>query len=79
MPDANFVENALRQLAGLFEGLSRKESMQLLAALERAGAAVYQGLAEDEQDADIKASLLRAAEKEIENAEVLEGRRTSAT
>ena len=48
-------------------------STELLAALERSGAAVYHGLAEDESDPDAKAALLRAAEKEGENAEVLEG------
>ena len=72
MADANFVENALQQLAGLFEGLSREESMTLLAALERAGAAVYHNLAEDETDPEKKAALLKAADKEVENAEVLE-------
>ena len=37
-----------------------------------ASAAVYNSLAEDEQDPDAKAALLAAASKEIENAEVLE-------
>ncbi len=41
-------------------------------ALERSGAAVYNSLAEDEQDPDAKAALLAAAGKEVENAEVLE-------
>jgi len=73
MADPKFIENALRQLAGLFEGLSLEEQKQLLAALERAGAAVYHSLAESESDPDAKAALLKAAKKEIENAEVLEG------
>ena len=37
-----------------------------------ASTAVYNSLAEDEQDPDAKAALLAAASKEIENAEVLE-------
>lgn len=72
MADPKFIENALQQVASLFDGLSREEQKQLLAALERAGAAVYHGLAEEETDADAKAALLKAAEKEVENAEVLE-------
>ena len=43
-----------------------------MAALERTGAAVYNSLAEDEQDPEAKAALLRAADKEIENAEAME-------
>ncbi len=73
MADADFIQTSMQQMAGLFEGLSRDETKQLLAALERSGAAVYNSLAEDEQDADAKAALLSAADREIENAEVLEG------
>lgn len=73
MADPDFVQTSMQKMAGLFEGLSREETKQLLAALERSGAAVYNSLAEDEQDADAKAALLRAADKEVENAEVLEG------
>ncbi len=72
MADADFVQTSMQKMAALFAGLSREETKQLLAALERSGAAVYSSLAEDEQDADAKAALLLAADKEIENAEVLE-------
>lgn len=73
MADADFVQTSMQKMAALFAGLSRDETKQLLAALERSGAAVYNSLAEDEQDPDAKAALLVAAGKEIENAEVLEG------
>lgn len=72
MPDPDFIQTSMQQMAGLFEGLSREETKQLLAALERSGAAVYNSLAEDEEDANAKAALLSAASREIENAEVLE-------
>ena len=65
MADADFVQTSMQQMAGLFAGLSRDETKQLLAALERSGAAVYNSLAEDEPDADAKAALLRAAKKEM--------------
>ncbi len=72
MADADFVQTSMQKMAALFAGLSRDETKQLLAALERSGAAVYHSLAEDEQNPDAKAALLAAAGKEIENAEVLE-------
>ncbi|MCH7699257.1 MAG: hypothetical protein IH865_10015 [Chloroflexi bacterium] len=72
MADLDFIQTSMQQMAALFEGLSREETKQLLAALERSGAAVYNSLAEEEQDADAKAALLSAAGREIENAEVLE-------
>lgn len=73
MPDADFVQTSMQKMAALFAGLSRDETKQLLAALERSGAAVYASLAEDEQDPDAKAALLQTADKEIQNAEALEG------
>ncbi len=73
MADADFVQTSMQKMATLFAGLSRDETKQLLAALERSGAAVYNSLAEDEQEPDAKAALLLAADKEIQNAEVLEG------
>ena len=72
MADPGFIQTSMQQMAGLFEGLSREETKQLLAALERSGAAVYNSLAEDEEDANAKAALISAASREIENAEVLE-------
>jgi hypothetical protein len=72
MADPDFVQTSMQKMAALFAGLSREETKQLLAALERSGAAVYNSLAEDEPDPDAKAALLLAAGKEIENAETLE-------
>ena len=73
MADPDFIWSSMQKMGALFEGLSREETKQLLAALERSGAGIYRSLAEDEQDAAAKAALLRAAGREIENAEVLEG------
>ncbi len=72
MADEDFLQASMQQMAALFADLSREETKQLLAALERSGAAVYQNLAETEHDAEAKAALLHAAEKEIQNAETLE-------
>ncbi len=72
MADADFVQASMQKMAALFVGLSREETKQLMAALERSGAAVYNSLAEDEQDPEAKAALLLAADKEIENAEAME-------
>ena len=71
MPES--IESAMQTMAALFEGRSREESKQLLAALERAGAAVYRSLAGDEEDRSVRDGLLLAAAKEEENAEFLEG------
>ena len=71
MPES--IESAVQSMAGLFEGRSREESKQLLAALERAGAAVYHSLAGEEEDPSVRDGLLLAAAKEEENAEFLEG------
>jgi uncharacterized protein (TIGR00369 family) len=60
-------------VTGLFAGKSPAEQKALLAQLERGGAAVYRSLAAQETDEARKADLLRAAEREEENAEVLEG------
>lgn len=61
-----------QQLAALFTGKSTDEQKALLASLERSGAAVYRALAERETDAAAKAALLAAAEREEENAVVLD-------
>jgi hypothetical protein len=66
------IRAAQETLARFFTDRSREEQMQLLAALERAGAAIYRSLASDETDAALRAELLRAAEREEENAVVLE-------
>ncbi len=60
-------------LAGLFEGLSAGEQKALLARLERAGAALYRAFAAQESDPAKREELLAAAEREEENALVLEG------
>jgi len=56
-----------------FVGKSQKDQEALLATLERAGAALYRGWAANETDPKRKAALLAAAEREEENARVLEG------
>lgn len=64
--------DAEEQLAGLFRGKSPDAVRDLLARLERAGAALYEGLAESEPDPDRKEALLASAARERANAEVLE-------
>ena len=59
-------------LARLFQGKSLAEQKVLLAQLERAGAGLYRTFAEQEPDDDRKKELLRAAEREEENARTLE-------
>ena len=59
-------------MARLFQGKSIAEQKDLLAKLERSGAAVYRMLAAQESDESRKTELLRAAEKEEENAKTLE-------
>jgi hypothetical protein len=67
------IASAVASMAKLFEGKTVAEQKALLAALERAGAAVYRSMAENEPDASVKADLLAAAGREEQNAEVLEG------
>ncbi|HEY5640110.1 MAG TPA: PaaI family thioesterase [Dehalococcoidia bacterium] len=59
-------------LTSLFQGKSLPEQKALLAQLERAGAGLYRTFAEQEPDEALKQELLRAAEKEEENARTLE-------
>jgi len=59
-------------LSALFSGKSAEEQKALLAQLERGGAAVYRGLAEQETDSAARQALLDAAVKEEENAATLE-------
>lgn len=62
-----------RQLLGaLFDGQSAPERKALLAELERGGAAVYRSLADVETDPSARAELLAAAQRELENAALLE-------
>lgn len=60
------------RLTALFAGKTLPEQKALLATLERAGAAVYRGFAQQEPDAVVRDALLAAAAREEENAEVLE-------
>ena len=69
--DSSEIQAAVASMGALFQGKAREEQMALLAALERAGAAVYRALAADEQDAELRAGLLAAAGREEENAELL--------
>jgi 1,4-dihydroxy-2-naphthoyl-CoA hydrolase len=59
-------------IAKLFQGKSIAQQKEILAKLERGGAAVYQMLAAQEQDPERKTALLRASEREVENAKTLE-------
>jgi uncharacterized protein (TIGR00369 family) len=59
-------------MAGLFAGKSAVEQQQLLGSLERAGGALYRSLAEQATDPKAKDALIRAAEREDENAAALE-------
>jgi len=67
------IEAAVQQMAQLFEGLTPHEQKALLAALERAGGAVYRALAANEKDEILAVELLSAAAREDENAGLLEG------
>ena len=60
------------QLAALFAGKSIPEQKALLARLERAGAGLYRAWAAAETDEKVKVDLLEAAEREEQNARVLE-------
>ena len=60
-------------MASLFLDKSLAEQKALLAQLERGGAALYRSLAQAETDAGVRASLLAAADREDENAALLEG------
>jgi uncharacterized protein (TIGR00369 family) len=59
-------------IASFFQGKSLAEQKELLAQLEHGGAAVYRVIAAQETDEARKQALLRAAEREEENARTLE-------
>lgn len=59
-------------IGALFEGKSTDERKALLAQLERGGAAVYRALAADEADGAFRDELHAAADREDQNAGVLE-------
>ena len=54
-------------MAGLFEGLTRLQRMELLGRLEAAGAGLYRALAADEKNAKAREKLLAAAGNEEMN------------
>ena len=57
----------------MFAGKSAAEHKELLAKLERSGAALYRVLAANEPDIPAREALLAAADREEENARLLEG------
>ncbi len=59
--------------AALFQGKSPQEQKAILATLERAGAGLYRAFAASEPDAAKREALLTCAEREEENAQILEG------
>jgi uncharacterized protein (TIGR00369 family) len=59
-------------LAALFATGEASDHQALLAKLERSGGALYRSWAENEDDPDARARLLAAADREDENAVVLE-------
>ncbi len=61
------------QMAGLFAGLSRDEQQGLLAQLERAGGSMYEHWASTEEDDETRKALMAAAQREVDNAVLLEG------
>lgn len=66
------LKTAQQVLPELFGGKPLAEQKALLAQLERSGAALYRAFAAQETDEARRTALLRAAEKEEENAVTLE-------
>jgi uncharacterized protein (TIGR00369 family) len=65
---------AVAQVAAVLEGKTPEEQEAILAQLERGGAQVYRALAEKEADETARRALLAAADREEQNAIVLEER-----
>ena len=59
-------------LAALFAGKSLEQQKALIARLERAAAGLYRAWAAAEKDASTRAALLAAADREEQNARMLE-------
>ena len=66
-------QSPTEQLTALFAERTPEEQRELLAQLERGGAALYRGFAQAETDPAKRQALLVAARREEENAELLEG------
>lgn len=65
-------QTAAQQLGALFAKGETTDHQSLLATLERSGGAMYRAWAAQETDPDARDALLAAAEREDQNAEVLE-------
>ncbi len=63
---------AEKALAGVFADGDVASHQAILARLERSGGALYRGWAKNETDPDVRARLLEAADREDQNAAVLE-------
>jgi len=66
------MATAEETLAALFAGKSVEEQKALIARLERAAAGLYRAWAAAEKNESAKAALLGAAEREEQNARMLE-------
>ncbi len=67
------------QMAGLFAGQEVTQQMDLLAVLERSGGGLYRAWADVEADPKTAAALREAADREDENATLLEALRERGT
>jgi len=65
-------QSPAEQMAGLFARGETPDHQALLATLERSGGALYRAWAESESDSATRAALLDAAQREDDNAELLE-------
>jgi acyl-coenzyme A thioesterase PaaI-like protein len=71
------TKSPAEELAGFFVGRETDGQMELLAILERSGAGLYRAWAESETEPERAAALGRAADREDENALLLESIVTS--
>ena len=59
-------------MASLFEGMPNSQQMSLLARLERGGGSMYRAWASSELNAKAREALIAAADREEQNAKLLE-------
>jgi membrane protease subunit (stomatin/prohibitin family) len=72
MADKTFSpQEIMTSLTSLFAGRSRYEQMAILGRLEFSGAALYRGFAAEEKNTKAREALLKAAEREDSNGELL--------